>query len=88
MDEDRFGCVRFEDEELLWSLVLGFERRLLTEMELIVSATNTRVAMDFSVWLVPGVGESYRWTSGGDGGYQWFIVVVAGVVSSARARRD
>ena len=65
MDEDRFGCERLEDEELLWSLVLGFERRLLTEMELIVSATNTRVAMDFSVWLVPGVGESYRWTGGG-----------------------
>jgi hypothetical protein len=65
LDEDRFGCERFE--KLLWSLVLGFERRLLTEMELIVSATNTRVAMDFSVWLVPGVGESYRWTGGGDG---------------------
>ena len=64
VDEDRFGCERLE--ELLCSLVLGFERRLLTEMELIVSATKTRVAMDFSVWLVPGVGESYRWTSGGD----------------------
>lgn len=56
MDEDRFGCERVD--ELLWSLVLGFERRLLTEMELIVSATNTRVAMDSSVWLVQALAKA------------------------------
>jgi hypothetical protein len=36
-----------------------------------------------------GVGESYRWTSGGGTADQWFIMVVAGVMSSkARAKRD
>ena len=86
MDEDRFGCERVE--ELLWSLVLGFERRLLTAMELIVSATNTRVAMDSSVWLVQALARATVGQVAGDGGSVVHVVVVAGIVSSAKARRE
>jgi hypothetical protein len=66
LEEDRFGCERLK--ELLCSLVLGFERRLFTGVELIVSATNTRVAMHFSVWLVQALAKATVERVAGDGG--------------------